>query len=213
MTGTTRATVYLPHPGWPRRAALIGLLVCAAVAGTSAQVLPVDRLVAVVEERALTASDLRVAMRLGSIPGEAPDEVALVEQLVARELVRHEMERFDVPEPPRERVDARVLALAGGRSLDDFLAELAALGVPRDGVTRIVADDLKIAAYVEQRFTTAAQPTDVEVTTRAAADGDASAAGLAAARRALVAERTQVLVGDWVSGLRRRAAVRLAVSP
>jgi hypothetical protein len=154
-----------------------------------------------------------VGTRLGSIPGNAPNDVALVEQLVARELVWHEMERFDVPDPPRERVDARMLALAGDRPLDEFLAELAALGVSPDRVTRIVTDDLRIAAYIEQRFTTAAQPTDLEVATRAAADGDASGEGLAAARRALVAERTQALVGDWVSGLRRRAVVRLAVSP
>ena len=191
----------------------IGLLVWAGVAAASAQVQPVDRLVAVVEQRALTASDLRVATRLGSIAGNAPDEVALVDQLVARELVWHEMERFAVPEPARERVEARMAALASGRSLDDFLAELATLGVSRDGVRRIVADDLRIAAYIEQRFTAAAQPTDVEVATRAAADGDTSAEGLAEARRALVAERTQALVADWVAGLRRRASVRMAVGP
>ncbi len=210
MRRTTRATVYPPRRWWPRRAAPLGLLVWAGVAGVSAQVLPVDRLVAVVEQRALTASDLRVATRLGSIPGDAPDEAALVEQLVARELVWHEMERFAVPEPPRERVEARMVTLAGGRSLPDFLAELAGLGVSRDGVERWVADDLRIAAYIEQRFTAPAQPTDVEVAARAAAEGDTSSEGLAAARRVLVAERTQALVADWVAGLRRRASVRLA---
>lgn len=189
------------------------LVACLCVTGAVAQVLPVDRLVAVVEQRALTASDLRVATRLGSIPGNAPDDVALVEQLVAHELIRLEVERFAVAQPTHARVEAQMLALAGTRPLDDFLGELAALGLSREGVVRAVADDMRIGAYLDQRFSAAAQPTDGEVATRATSDGDTSAQGLIAARRALIAERTQALVDDWVAGLRRRAAVRVVTRP
>lgn len=209
MSRTTRAPVYLPRHGWLRAA----VLAWACVAGVAAQVLPVDRLVAVVEQRALTATDLRLATRLGSIPGNVRDDDALVEQLVARELVRLEVERFAVPEPDRARVDSRLAELAAGRPLDDFLAELATLGVSREGVGRVVADDLRVTAYVDQRFSAAAQPTDTEVAARAATDGDASPQGLATARRALTADRLQALVADWVAGLRRRASVRVVVRP
>jgi len=173
------------------------------------QPLPVDRLVAVVEQRALTATDLRLAIRLGSIPGNAANDAVLVEQLVTRELIRAEAERFAVVEPTGAEVDARLTLLAAGREVDVWLDELTSLGASPDRIRRMVADDLRIAAYVEQRFTTAAQPTDAEAVARAAAGGSTAPEDVAAARHALVAERRQVLIDDWVAGLRRRAAVRV----
>lgn len=173
------------------------------------QPLPVDRLVAVVEQRALTASDLRLAIRLGSIPGNAANDAALVEQLVTRELIRAEAERFAVVEPTAAEIDARLTLLAGGRQVAAWLDELASLGASPDRIRRMVADDLRIVAYVEQRFTTAAQPTDAEAAARATAGGSTTPEDVAAARHALVAERRQVLIDDWVTGLRRRAAVRV----
>lgn len=209
MSRTTRATVYLPLRRWIPRACGAVLLAWLGAHGSWAQVVPVDRLVAVVEQRALTAGDLRLATRLGSIPGGATDETALVEQLVARELMRIEVDRFAIPEPAAEAVEARIAALAGQRPLEAWRAEVLALGVSSEDIERSVADDLRITAYLDQRFTAAAQPTDTEVAARAAADGGVSPERLASARRALVAERTQALVAEWVSGLRRRAAVRV----
>lgn len=178
-------------------------------APAAGQPLPVDRLVAVVEQRALTASDLRLAIRLGSIPGNAANDAVLVEQLVTRELIRAEADRFAVVEPTAAEVDARLTLLAAGRPVDVWLDELTSLGASPDRIRRMVADDLRVAAYVDQRFTTAAQPTDAEAAARAAAGGSAAPADVAAARQALVAERRQVLIDDWVAGLRRRAAVRV----
>lgn len=180
-----------------------------APAFAAGQPVPVDRLVAVVEQRALTASDLRLAIRLGSIPGNAASDAALVEQLVTRELVRAEAERFAVVEPTPAAVDARLTQLAAGREVAAWLDDLGSLGVTADRIRRMVADDLRIAEYLEQRFTTAAQPTDAEATARAKAAGGATADEVATARDALVAERRQMLIDDWVAALRRRAAVRV----
>lgn len=175
----------------------------------SGQPLPVDRLIAVVEQRALTASDLRLAIRLGSIPGNADTDAALVEQLVARELIRVEAERFAVAEPTGADIDARMTALAAGQDVAVWLGDLASLGAAPDRVRRMVADDLRIAAYIEQRFTTAAQPTDAEAVERAAAEGSSAPDDIAAARRQLLTQRRQTLIDDWVAGLRRRATVRV----
>lgn len=173
----------------------------------------VDRLVAVVEQRALTATDLRLATRLGSIPGNVADEALLVEQLVARELIRLEVERFAVAEPSAAAVTERLRALAGARDVDAWLADLSTLGVTPERIRRLVADDLRIASYLEQRFAAAAQPTDAEAVQRAGADGRTSPEAIAAARRALTAERTRALIDEWLVGLRRRAAVRVVERP
>ncbi len=178
----------------------------------AAQAMPIDRLVAVVEQRALTAGDLRLATRLSSIPGGAPDEAALVEQLVTRELVRAEADRFAVTPPSEASVDARMAGLASGQPMADWLADLEALGASADRVRRHVADDLRIAAYIDQRFAAAAQPTEAEVTARLGDTSDTPDAR-AAARRALIVERTDALVADWVAGLRRRASVRIVARP
>src|SRR5688572_16233917 len=102
------ATVY-PGAAGPLRhaAAAIGAALCLSFA-VAAQQVPLDRLVAVVEQRALTASDLQLATRLGSIPGGAADEGALVDQLVTRELIRLEADRFAIIEPPAAEVEARL---------------------------------------------------------------------------------------------------------
>lgn len=203
------ATVYPAVAARLCRVAVACIASLGLPAFAAGQPLPVDRLVAVVEQRALTATDLRLAIRLGSIPGNAANDAVLVEQLVTRELIRAEAERFAVVEPTPAEVDARLTLLAAGREVAGWLDELASLGASPDRIRRMVADDLRIAAYVEQRFTTAAQPTDAEAAARAAAGGSTAPDDVAAARHALVAERRQVLIDDWVAGLRRRASVRV----
>lgn len=175
-----------------------------------------DRLVATVEQRALMQSDVDLALRLGSIEPASPEGPSLVDQLVSRELVRLEAERFAVAEPPATVVQDRLEALADGQPVDAWLAGLTAFGVPADSIRRRVVDDLRIAAYLDQRFAAAAQPTEVEVVERARADGagvPVPEPALAAARATLVHERRTRLVADWLDGLRRRAAVRVVTRP
>jgi hypothetical protein len=203
------------RPAVARRALLAAALLVASV-GAGAQPLPVDRLVAVVEQRALMQSDVELALRLGSIEPPAPDVPPPVEQLVKRELVRLEVDRFAVADPPADAVERRLAERAGGQPVDAWLEALAAFGVPPAGIRRRVADDLRIETYLEQRFGAAAQPTEVEVVERARAEGagvPVPDGALAAARAALARERRARLVADWVDGLRRRAAVHVVPAP
>jgi hypothetical protein len=76
-----------------------------------------------------------------------------------------------------------------------------------------VADDIRIDVYVDQRFTAAAQPTDVEVTQEAttAAGGRApTSEQVQEARRRLVTTRRASLVADWLAGIRARTSVQIA---
>jgi hypothetical protein len=78
-----------------------------------------------------------------------------------------------------------------------------------------VRDDLRIEAYVAQRFTAAAQPTDEEVAAYFASNATrfvqpgtvADDAAMTRARAALVESRRQALVDAWLGGLRRRADI------
>jgi hypothetical protein len=73
---------------------------------------------------------------------------------------------------------------------------LAARGVDETILRVYAADDLRLAAYLDERFSAASQPTDEEI--RQAGE---------AARAKLVADRRQTLVNAWIADLRRRADV------
>lgn len=171
-----------------------------------------DRLVAVIGEQALTWRDVEAARLLGSIPtGGAPSEA--VERLVTRELMHAEVERLAVPPPIAAAVDERLdraRQRAGGP--EAFARSLAALGLDETRARQWVADDLAIDVYVDQRFTAAAQPTDVEVAREAATTGQPQTPEtLRDARRRLVQTRRTTLVNDWLAGIRARTNVRLAL--
>ncbi len=191
---------------------LAALTACLAWCAVDArgQVAPVDRLVAVVGDQALMASDVRAALVLGSIPADGSADDVQAERLVLRELMRLEVDRFAVPPPAPAAVDARLRERLAGARADGSSAD-----VDQSLLRRMAADDLRIAVYVEQRFSAAAQPTDVEVSVRAAVDAGRTPSpdDLEAARQQLGAERRQALVEEWAAGLRRRAPVRLVGRP
>ena len=62
------------------------------------------------------------------------------------------------------------------------------------------ADDLRLASYLDERFSAAAQPTDEEI--RQAGES---------ARQRLTDERRRALIGAWTAELRRRADVTVLV--
>ena len=202
------ATVYLALLAWP----LAGV---AAGAHGAGQPVLVDRLVAVVAEQALTWRDVEAARLLGSIPaGDSPAEA--VERLVTRELMHLEVERLSVAAPIAAAVDERVARArerAGGP--EAFDRALGRLGIGEHQARAWVADDLRMDVYVDQRFTAAAQPTDVEVTQEAMRDGvrDPTPDQLREARRRLVQAKRSTLVADWLTGIRERTAVQIAGTP
>jgi len=140
----------------------------------------IDRVLAVAGGEVITLSDVRAARELGRVDvRDADDPVrAVLAQLVDRALVLAEVNRFAPPEPSAETIDATLDAVvARFPSADAFEATVARLGIDRAFVRELLREDLRIRAYLDQRFT---------------ADTPAEQ------RR---------LVDEWVGGLRRRADV------
>jgi hypothetical protein len=162
----------------------------------------IDRILAVVAGQIITKSDLDAARALGLLemrPGESLDENAPLEALIDRVLMLNEVRRVVPREPTEAAIDARVAAVRSRFSSPTaFQQALAASGI-NESVVRIYAeDDLSLAAYLDERFSAAAQPTDQEVLQA----GEAN-------RQKLAEERRRTLVNAWVAELRRRADISL----
>jgi len=160
---------------------VLGALLALCLAGSAPGAQLLDRIVAVVDGSPITQSDVAAAMQLGlvrSVP--AADAVAAtVDALVERRLILEEVDRYAPPEPPDAEIDRRVAeirARAGSR----FTTVLAEVGLTEDQLRREVRDDLRIDAYLQQRFG-AAQPSDERAT----------------------------MIRDWLAGLRRRANINI----
>ena len=199
--------------------ALIISLVGAAFAQPQEQV--VDRLVAIVGDQAITLSDVRAARMFKLVAAAAPDaaDEALIEQLVERELMRAEIERFGMPQPPADALDARVRLIRGRfASADAWTAALESCGLSELRFRAWVADDWRIDQYLQQRFDVAAQPTDEEVQQyylsrerEFAIDGRPRPFDEVRdeVRRRLTDSRRRTLVQEWLAGLRRRTEISL----
>lgn len=112
----------------------------------------VDRTVAIVDGRTITLSDARVAVALGLVEGESVD-ADVVDRLIDRELMLRETNRYTPPDPPAEAIDARMDRArqhAGGEAALERVLESGGFSQMR--LRGWIRDDLRIAAYLEQRF-------------------------------------------------------------
>ena len=208
---------------WPGGIALAAGLALFVPAGASAQV--IDRVLATVNGQPITLSDARAAVALGlarSAPG--PDAVSSVlPQLIERELVLVEANRYATPLPAADAVNLRLSEVrARFASEAAFREALESCAMTESRLRDRVRDDLRIAAYLDERFLAAALPTDEEVARyfeahRADFVRDGRQLELEdardLARERAVAERRQGLVADWVSQLRARADVHVVTGP
>jgi hypothetical protein len=176
----------------------------------------IDRVLAVVDGALITQSDAFRATRLGLVaipPGAADPVSAVLDRLIERRLVLAEVDRYAPPEPPEAAVDASleaVRARVGAAALESTLIQT---GGGMDQLRRFFTDDLRISAYVLQRFGTI-QPAEADVA-QYYRDHAALFAGrnLADVHDAVVAsltaERREAVIRDWVAGLRRRANINV----
>ena len=140
----------------------------------------IDRVLAVVAGEVITLSDVRIARELDRVEaGDTEDGTrAALRQLIDRALILAEADRFAPPEPPAAAVDAALAGLiaeAGSRERLD--ARVRRLGVDLAYVREMLRQDLRIRAYLDQRFT------------------------------ADTPEQQRRLVEEWVAGLRTRADI------
>jgi hypothetical protein len=197
-------------------AAAIWLLLFAGAPG--AEVL--DRVLAVVSGDLILLSDVRAARTFGfvTVEGADPDGQALA-RLIDRALILAEVERFAPPEPEAAAVDTGVAAVRQRfASQDAFAAALAQAGIEERHLREYVRQDLRMNAYLDQRFTSVA-PADEEIGRfyREHAElftRNGTLVPFETARadvvRALSAQSRGALVQDWLNGLRRRADLRIS---
>lgn len=191
-----------------------------AVAGVTVQVRAeiIDRIFAVVDGALIMQSDVAVAMRLGRVPsaGASNPVAAALDSLIERRLMLAEVDRYAPPDPPDADVDRHVADIRA-RAGAEFETILVQSGIAVDQLRREVRDDLRIDAYLQQRFG-AALPTEEEIlqyyrdhTAAFTRDGVLRSFDEAhdVVRAALIAERRNATIREWVTGLRRRSNVNV----
>jgi hypothetical protein len=180
-----------------------------------------DRVLAVVAGELVLLSDVRAAREFGFVtiePGGDPDAQALA-RMIDRALILAEVDRFAPPEPDALAVDRGVAALRlRFPSPESLAAALARVGIEERHLREYVRQDLRMAAYIEQRFATI-PPLEDEIgryyrehPERFTRDGALIAFETArpAIVQALAAQTRDALVGEWLAGLRRRADIRVS---
>ena len=172
-----------------------------------------DRTLALVGGQPITLSDTRAAIALGVI--EAATQEDAVAQLIRRELILREVQRYAPAAPSPSAVDTRLAEIR--QRFPDRAALTRVLEAHAFSEMRLrawVSDDLRTEAYLAQRFASASTPTDVEVSRHYTANkasfdrqGLTFEQAVPLIRRELVELRRGELILDWVSDLRRRTEV------
>jgi hypothetical protein len=207
----------------------LSLFLVGGGAGARAQI--IDRILAVVDGAIIMQSDVAAAIRLNRVPsgGDPPagsgssltspqdaadPTAAALDRLIERQLILAEVDRYAPPDPAEADIDRHLsdLRTQAGAEFDKILL-LSGIGVEQ--LRREVRDDLRIQAYLQQRFG-AIQPTEEEILqyyrehlASFSINGTARSFDDAhdVARAALIAERRGETIREWMSDLRRRANV------
>ena len=173
----------------------------------------IDRVLAVVAGQVIMLSDVRGVMQLGLVDtaGARDAQSAALTQLIERQLILAEVDRYVVEEPTPDAIERRLVRVRAIFSSEAQFGEaLAEAGLSDADLRQIVRDDIRIDAYLDQRFAAAVQPTDEELLTYYRRhEGDFTQGGrivpFADVRETvgsrLAAERRQELIADWVTTL------------
>lgn len=207
-----------------KRMVVTALIVMGCVFQVRAEIL--DRILATVGGTLILQSDAVAAVRLGllQVPSGQSDPLQwALDRLIERRLMLLEVDRYGPPEPDRVEIDAQMAEIdkrfASGPPLDTILRE-AGLSV---GQLRLhVRDELRLDAYLKQRFASTFQATDQEVF-RYYQDhqADFTVGGNALpfndvrehARQAVIEQRRVAAIREWMAGLRRRTEVNVLYLP
>jgi hypothetical protein len=136
-----------------------GALMLAVLAAGVVRAETIDRVLAVVAGQLITLSDVTAARDLGleSADGAADPIRFILTRLIDRELMLAEVDRYGPPEPTAEAVDGEVERVrARFPSPDAFNAALERSGIDEKHLRETVRQNLRMAAYLDQRFAAAA---------------------------------------------------------
>src|SRR5688572_28108749 len=207
-----------------KRTVLAAVISAACVVTARAEIL--DRILATVGGTLILQSDAVGAVRLGflQVPTGHPDPLQFaLDRLIERRLMLLEVDRYGPPEPDRVEIDTRMAEIdrrfSSGAQLDAILREVG-LSV---GQLRVhVRDELRLDAYLRQRFASTFQATDEEVV-RYYQDhqADFTVGGRVLpfndvrehARQAVIEQRRVAAIREWMTSLRRRTEVNVLYLP
>jgi hypothetical protein len=129
-----------------------------ALRGASLSAETIDRVLAVAAGQVILMSDVTAARELGmqTADGGADPIRILLNKLIDRELVLAEVDRYAPPEPGPAAVD-RGVATVRDRfpSRQAYASTLERSGLDESHVREMVRQDLRVVAYLNQRFATA----------------------------------------------------------
>ena len=180
-----------------------------------------DRVVARVEGYAITLTDVQAALGLGVTqvpPGADPIETG-TQQMIDRQLLLAEVQRFPPPEPSAAAVDREVtqLKLRAGAGLGPLMQST---GLTEGRIREIARDSLRILDYLDQRFGTTVQVGDEDVARyyrehesefRRGGDLIPFDEAEPVARQRAGGERRRATIDQWLRDLRSRADI--AINP
>ena len=175
----------------------------------------IERTMAIVGGQAITLSDVRTVMALGLLDQARSGSIdAATEQLVDRLLVLREVQRYLPPEPSDAQIDAALDTIRQRVTATQLTAVMEAGGFTEARLRTWLRDDLRIAAYLGQRFAAVGLPSDEDVRAYYAShreefDRKQQSFDVAAddIRNRLSGERRAQLITDWIDDLRRRTTV------
>jgi hypothetical protein len=197
---------------WYIASTVVVLSVVVAVA--DAQVL-LDRVVARVNGQIVTLSDLSTALATGIVVAPESDVALATEQLIQRQLLLLEVERFPPPEPDAAAIDAEAARIRARVGRQPSGTASQAVSDERQ-IRQSARDTLKIRAYLDQRFGVSGQVSDEEARAYYAshpAEFSRDGAVLpfeqveAAVRELASAARREATIDQWMAELRQRGDV------
>jgi hypothetical protein len=177
-----------------------------------------DRVLARADGQAVTLSDARAAIGLGLVrvtAGEDPVAAAM-EQLIERQLLLSEVARFSPPEPDAAAIAREKSVLMRSPLATDLDGLMKSTGLDDERLTEIARDNLRIQAYLDQRFGVTVQSTQEEALQYYSAhpkeftrDGKTIPFDEAEplARQRASADRRQSTIAQWLGDLRQRAEI------
>ena len=180
----------------------------------------IDRILAVVNRELITLSDVAAAIRLGLVPapqqGSDPTR-AVLDALIDRQLELGEANRYQPPEPAESQIQARMEAVRSRFNTPAAFAQaLANSGLSEDQLMLRLREDLRIEAYLNQRFGVPRPASDQELIDyyRAHTADFSTASGVRPfaevreqIRARLSALQRASLVADWLTSLKRRTEI------
>jgi peptidyl-prolyl cis-trans isomerase SurA len=147
-----------------RRAALLALLLSLPCVSVGAQTAPApklvlqDRVLAVVDEDPILASDVDRVIKLGLMaPNQGETDAAfrrrVLEALIEERLRFHEIDRYGFEQVPVEEIEAQVARIRQSfPSEEAFRQALREVGLDLQGLRQLVARQLLVLAYVDERL-------------------------------------------------------------